>query len=254
VSLIATAAALVAYLGVNVTTGFGPGNTLFGEPACAAEVLRGAARAAAAQPATIATASIRHARWLALPDVKDIHDTYQGPNGGSWQTVTYVNGTQRTVQHAPMFDIPAAELRKLSTNPSQLYRELVVLATRQGYNQLDVSPSDPAPGIWMAALWALPDPNLAPPVRAALYNVLAELRSPALTITNGGLRTDPLGRRANELLVQEGSGQPPELLYIDPVTGSLDAYTVHSSDGSVSGQAFLSTDLVAAVPTAAVLP
>jgi hypothetical protein len=246
------AAALVAFVAMNTVPG--AGHAFLSDPACAAEALQSAAQAAALQPATGAVGSERHLRWESLPGLV-LHDTFQGPGNGEWQTVDYTLGQDRIVQDAPMFDIPASSLRGLSDNPVRLRQQMTVLATQQGFDALDPVAGDHGPAIWMAVIWALPDPYLAPRVRSAMYRVLADLDSASVVVRNLGAGQDPIGRWVITLELHLTSDNSQQLLYIDAATGQLDGIAYRQGNGAfTSGQLFLESDLVRAAPTAPTLP
>lgn len=189
---------------------------------------------------------IRHIRFRNLTDTgAPVYDVYIRPDG------TAMVGRVGAALGPTDGFLESPEIASLNSSPEHLRQQMLQLAARHGFG----TPGERAErSLYRLATELLPDPALAPPVRAAVLEVLASLDLEAINARTLGKTSDPAGRQGIALAFTFEEGTISQLV-LDETTGQLLSDTTVLADGTpLGGRVFLgseTTDVIPVAPTKA---
>ncbi|WP_227996869.1 hypothetical protein [Nocardia australiensis] len=195
---------------------------------------------AAAHP--VGAGPIRHLRFTNLTDEgHPTYDTFVRPDG------TALVGPADGVLKETSGYLTAAQLAGLPADPYQLRTQMLSLSHQLGLGYPDEAPDR---ALYRLATKLLPDPGVAPEVKAGIYRVLAGLDLEAIRAHDLGVGADRTGRPGFvlEFTFEEGYA---DRMVIDSGTGALmSVETVDRKGTLASGQVYLSAETIDRMPQA----
>lgn len=182
-------------------------------------------------------------------DVRHMRTTDAG-DGTTYDVYVRPNGTAQLAKAGGSFAetdgyVPSALLADLPTDPAQLRTRMLTVSRELG---LGYPGERPERALYRLATEVLPDPGVSPQVKAGVYRILAALDLEAIRARDLGVSVDSQGRRGQvvEFTFEEGYS---DRLVIDRSTGALlSSETYDRQHKLVSGQVYLSSELVDQVP------
>lgn len=235
------AAALAAFaFFALVLAGGGGGLAPLPAQASAQTVLHDAGRLTAATAAAPGSKPIRHLRFRNLTDAgAPVYDLYVRPDGSALvgrvgEPLTATDGY-----------LTQAQIASLPDRPDALRQRMLTLSGQLGLGQPGERPER---ALYRLAGELLPDPGVAPKVKAAVFAVLSRLDLDAIRARNLGHRRDAQGRDGIALQFAFDEGAVDRMI-LDERTGRLLSTVTTLPDGArLGGQVHLAADTRASIP------